>query len=203
LIKVAAAVPGDEDAIATLCEELDEFYGQPTAGTAQQRADRVRAAFFTEPPLARAMLAWDGPVLAGLASYSFLWPAAGLSTSLYLKELYVAAAFRRSGTGRLLMNTLFEVAAEKGCSRVEWTTDTRNTNAQAFYESLGATPLPTKIFYRAAVDGPFSVLPPGYRPRRPTTERMRKRNSSMPSSLAQMAYRISAPAPPTTVLTTP
>ena len=54
LIKVAAAVPGDEDAIATLCEELDEFYGQPTAGTAQQRADRVRAAFFTEPPLARA-----------------------------------------------------------------------------------------------------------------------------------------------------
>jgi len=52
----------------------------------------VRAALFADPPLARALLAWDGHVLAGLASYSFLWPADGLSAGLYLKELYVARA---------------------------------------------------------------------------------------------------------------
>ena len=128
MITIADAVPGDEDAITALCGELDDYYGQPTAGTPQQRADRVRAVFFAGPPMARALLAWDGPTLAGLASYSFLWPAAGLSASLYLKELYVAAACRRAGTGTLFMNRLFAVAAEKGCSRVEWTTDADNTS---------------------------------------------------------------------------
>ena len=48
------------------------------------------------------------------------------------------------------MNRLFAVAAEKGCSRVEWTTDADNTSTRAFYEALGATPLPAKIFYRTA-----------------------------------------------------
>lgn len=150
MITIADAAPGDEGAIATLCGELDDYYGQPTAGTPQQRADRVRAVFFAAPPMARALLAWDGPTLAGLASYSFLWPADGLSASLYLKELYVAAACRRAGTGTLLMNRLFAVAAEQGCSRVEWTTDAGNTSARAFYEALGGTPLPAKIFYRTA-----------------------------------------------------
>jgi GNAT superfamily N-acetyltransferase len=164
LITIADAMPGDEDAIAALCRELDDYYGQPTAGTPQQRADRVRAVFFAGQPMARALLAWDGPSLAGLASYSFLWPAAGLSASLYLKELYVAAACRRAGTGTLLINRLFAVAAEKGCARVEWTTDAGNTSARAFYEALGATPLPAKIFYRTATL-PAGAPTPQLRPR--------------------------------------
>jgi GNAT superfamily N-acetyltransferase len=150
LITIAGAVPSDENAIAALCQELDEYYGQPAAGTPQQRAGQVRAALFAEPPMARALLAWDGPTLAGLASYSFLWPAVGLSASIYLKELYVAAACRRVGIGTMLMSSVLAVAAENGCSRVEWTTDAGNASARAFYEALGATPLSTKVFYRAA-----------------------------------------------------
>ena len=106
------------------------------------------AALFGDPPAARALLAWDGPALAGLASWSLLWPAAGLTTSLYLKELHVAQAYRRSGTGKLLMEGLRRIAADRGCSRVEWTTDATNTAALQFYESLGVRPHPTKVFYR-------------------------------------------------------
>ncbi|TVZ02706.1 GNAT family N-acetyltransferase [Trebonia kvetii] len=136
--------------MAALCAELDEFYGDAPQGTPPARAAQVRAALFADPPLACALLAWDGPALAGFASYSFLWPAAGLTTSLYLKELYVAAAHRRGGTGKLLMDGLYRIAADRQCSRVEWTTDTSNPGAQAFYESLSVKPLPTKIFYRAS-----------------------------------------------------
>ena len=103
MVRISGATPGDERAIVLLCAELDEFYGQATAGTSEQRAAAVGAALFTDPPLARALLAWDGPGLAGLASYSFVWPADGLSAGLYLKELYVARAYRRAGTGKLLM----------------------------------------------------------------------------------------------------
>ena len=152
MIKLAGAAPGDEDAIAALCAELDEFYGDTPQGTAAGRVAQVRAALFGDPPLARALLAWDGAALAAFASYSFLWPAIGLTASLYLKELYVAQAYRRTGTGKLLMDGLYQIAAGQGCSRVEWTTDSANPGAQAFYAALGAKPLPSKIFYRAAGD---------------------------------------------------
>jgi GNAT superfamily N-acetyltransferase len=149
LITLADATPGDATAIAALCAELDGFYGDTPQGTPDVRTAQVHAALFGNPPLAHAVLARDGQTLAGFASYSFLWPAAGLTTSLYLKELYVSEPYRRAGTGKLLMDRLYEIASKRGCSRVEWTTDTDNPGAQAFYEALGAKPKTSKIFYRA------------------------------------------------------
>jgi GNAT superfamily N-acetyltransferase len=150
LIKLADAVPGDENAIAALCVELDEFYGNLPEGSPAERAAQVRDVLFSTPPLAHVLVAWDDDAPAGLAAYSFLWPAAGLTASLYLKELYVAGAYRRTGVGRMLMEGLSKIAGRRGLSRVEWTTDTSNEGARAFYEALGANPLTSKLFYRAA-----------------------------------------------------
>ncbi len=93
--------------------------------------------------------------MAGLAAYSFLWPAVGATRSLYLKELYVPGAYRRRGVGTLLMHAVFETAAALRCSRVEWTTDTGNTAAEAFYAGLGLPVYPSKVFYRVVIPGPF------------------------------------------------
>jgi ribosomal protein S18 acetylase RimI-like enzyme len=150
VITLTTATPTDAAAIAALCAELDEFYGDAPEGSPSQRIEQVREALFGDPPGGRALLAWDNSaMLAGFASYSLLWPAAGLSTSLYLKELYVGESYRRAGVGKLLMDGLYGIAAERGCSRVEWTTDTSNQAAQAFYQSIGVKPLAAKIFYRA------------------------------------------------------
>jgi GNAT superfamily N-acetyltransferase len=147
MVVLSAAALGDAEAIAALSAEMGEFYGDTTAPL-QLRLAQTSAALFTDPPPARALLAWEGGELAGFASYSFLWPAVGLSTSPYLMELYVAAGFRRSGVGSLLMQGLYRIAAERGCSRVEWTTDRDNPGAQAFYAALGAEPATSKLFYR-------------------------------------------------------
>jgi ribosomal protein S18 acetylase RimI-like enzyme len=151
VITLADAVPGDENKIAVLCADLDLFYGGTPEGTPGERATVVRNVLFGMPPVAYALLARDGPELAGMAAYSFLWPAAGLSASLYLKELYVAEAYRRAGVGRLLMDGVRAIAGRRRLSRIEWTTDTSNRDAQEFYEALGTEPLASKIFYRAAV----------------------------------------------------
>jgi len=150
LIKLADAVPGDEHAIAALCVELDEFYGHLPEGSPAERAAQVRDDLFSTPPLAHVLVAWDDAAPAGLAAYSFLWPAAGLTASLYLKELYVAGAYRQTGVGRMLMEGLSAIAGRRGLARVEWTADTSNEGARAFYEALGAKPLTSKLFYRAA-----------------------------------------------------
>jgi len=138
MITVSPAEPRDAAAIAALLEELGRYYGATESESLDRRI----------PPTAYALMAKDGRQVVGLAAYSFLWPAVGATRSLYLKELYVPDAYRRQGIGRLLLRAVFETAAELGCSRVEWTTDTDNTGAQAFYARLGLPNHPVKVFYR-------------------------------------------------------
>jgi ribosomal protein S18 acetylase RimI-like enzyme len=148
VIVVRPAELGDVKAIADLLEELDRFYGATETQPLDERVRGIEEALFGTPPTAYALLAWDDASLAGLASYSFLWPAAGVTRSLYLKELYVRQDRRRSGVGRVLMDELYAIAVARGCSRVEWTTETDNVAAQGFYEALGAERLEGKVFYR-------------------------------------------------------
>jgi len=149
MFTVRFAEPGDVAAMAELLREMDEFYGGTATGPAGAKVHQINSALFADPPLAYAMLARDGSSLAGMAAYSFLWPAALATKSLYLKELYVSTSCRGRGIGKLLMTHIFKVATDNGCSRVEWTTDRENTAAQRFYEQLGLTMLPAKLFYRA------------------------------------------------------
>ncbi|TDD62279.1 GNAT family N-acetyltransferase [Actinomadura rubrisoli] len=127
---------------------MDGFYGATGLEPPDVRRRQVDLALFSDPPAGYALLAWDASQLVGIASYSFLWPAVGLTRSLYLKELYVAEQRWRSRIGTDLMRALFKVAAKYECSRVEWTTDTDNAGAQRFYRDLGTTQIP-KLFYRA------------------------------------------------------
>ena len=148
MIKIAPATPDHVDALVELLEEMDRYYGATEVDPMELRTHQVQQALFTDPRAAFALLAWRDGQLVGVASYSFLWPAVGLTRSLYLKELYVAEAAQRQGVGTALMKALFALAAEHGCSRVEWTTDRDNAGAQQFYKGLGQSELPTKLFYR-------------------------------------------------------
>ena len=132
-------------ALAELLAERDRFYGV-TRPDPEPAA--IADALFGPVPAGRALAAVHDGAVVGLAAYSFLWPAAGVTRSLYLKELFVRAAARRLGIGKLLMRELQAVAAEHRCSRVEWTADTDQPDAQRFYAALGAEVLATKLFYR-------------------------------------------------------
>jgi GNAT superfamily N-acetyltransferase len=83
---------------------------------------------------------------------TFLWPAIGLTRSLYLKELYVSTEARRAGIGKLLMQHLYDIAVKNNCSRVEWTTDDDNREAQLFYAELEVPVKESKLFYRIEGD---------------------------------------------------
>lgn len=153
VITVSPAKPGDAAAIVALLEDLDRCYGTGGPEPPGQRLDQVNEALFTSPPASYALLARDARQVAGLAAYSLLWPAAGATRSLFLKELYVPEAYRRRGIGKLLMRAVFDTAVALGCSRVEWTTDAGNTAAQAFYARLGLPTYPSKVFYRVEDTG--------------------------------------------------
>jgi GNAT superfamily N-acetyltransferase len=159
MIKVTSASPSDVLTLAELLEEMDRFYGAVDVEPLEERVRQINDALFSNPAGAHALLAWDGTQLAGMAAYSFLWPAVGLTRSLYLKELYVSEGHRRRGVGKLLMQALLETAVKHGCSRVEWTTDSDNSDAQAFYEMLGLPKHLSKVFYRLENTGGGFQIP--------------------------------------------
>jgi GNAT superfamily N-acetyltransferase len=134
--------------MAALLAEMDRFYGSANVEPLGQRIRQITDALFGEPPAAYALLASKDSQLVGLATYSFLWPAVGVTRSLYLKELYVATEHRRQGIGTLLMAAVFEIAEKGGCSRVEWTADRESADAQQFYDRLGIRVNNSKLFYR-------------------------------------------------------
>ena len=148
MVEIRRAEPQDVQALTVLMEDLDRFYGATEVEPSDQRAQEIAACLFQDPKAAYVLLAWEVGRLVGMATYSFLWPAAGVTRSLYLKELYVTEAFRRQGVGALLMQELYRIAAEHTCSRIEWTADAGNVLAEAFYERLGVSVNQGKIFYR-------------------------------------------------------
>jgi GNAT superfamily N-acetyltransferase len=150
---MTAATPDDAMAVAGLLEEMDRFYGATDTEPIAEQLRQINEALFGDVPAAYALLAWDESHLVGLAAYSFLWPAVGLTQSLYLKELYVSQAHRRRGIGAQLMRGISEVAAKRQSSRVEWTTDRDNPGAQQFYAAQGYETCGSKVFYRVEADG--------------------------------------------------
>lgn len=154
MISVAPATLNDAEDLAALMVELDTYYQAPPVEGPAERVAQIQRLLFGPIPVASVLLARDGGQLVGMASYSYLWPATGVTHSLFLKELYVSTAARRRGVGRMLMEHLRTIAEEQGCSRVEWTTDQENTEAQTFYDALGAHLNHGKVFYRTTIPSP-------------------------------------------------
>lgn len=145
MVTIDRGTPADTEVIAALTGEIESYYG---GDNVPGDVGQVRAMLFGQRPMATVLLARDGGAVLGMASYSFLWPAAGADASLYLKELFVRESVRRRGVARALIAKLREEAAEAGCSRVEWTADRDNPTALAFYKALGTEPHKGKVFYR-------------------------------------------------------
>lgn len=147
-MRIEQATERDVDIISVVLGEIAAYYGgEPTPGD----PDQIRRALFGDRPAATVLLARDDDGVLGFASYTFLWPASGAGTSLFLKELYVRESARRRGVAGALMAELKTAAVEAGCSRVEWTADTDNPPALDFYKALGAVPRDGKIFYRVTL----------------------------------------------------
>lgn len=137
-IQIAPARPDDLAALGTLLHDMERHYHGEAPGEPADTADRIAATLFGAAPCAEALLARDAGEPAGVAIFTRFFPARHLSTGLYLTDLYVMPLGRGRGIGRALMTHLALLARERGCSRIDWSTDLDNAAARALYRSLGA-----------------------------------------------------------------
>ncbi|KAL1305457.1 hypothetical protein AAFC00_002336 [Neodothiora populina] len=76
--------------------------------------------------------------VAGMALYFNNYSTWRSAPGVYLEDLYVRPAFRKSGYGKLLIKALAAECKRVGGGRVEWCCLRWNENSLAFYRSLGA-----------------------------------------------------------------
>jgi GNAT superfamily N-acetyltransferase len=90
-----------------------------------------------------------GPELIGLAHLVFHPTTWSTSEECYLEDLFVDLSARRSGVGRLLLDSCIALAAGRGAYRLYWHTQATNTVARGLYEQVGE--LSTFVMYEVSL----------------------------------------------------
>ncbi len=92
------------------------------------------------------VVAYDAARLLGFATFTSLYPVAGLLAFTYVQQVYVGQAARRLGIAQELMAEVARAAKAAGSTSIEWSTSRENTAARALYDGLGANGS-DKVYY--------------------------------------------------------
>lgn len=145
MITVRLAGRDDSETVGRLLHAVDVHYwsvAAPLADFVRHVRERVL------PSGCEIALAEAEGVPLGLATFAVLYPAPELGGVLFLKDLFTVAEARGRGVGHALMESLAELARARGCVRFDWTAETDNPDALAFYDRLGAKRVPEKVYFR-------------------------------------------------------
>jgi uncharacterized protein len=140
------------DDLAGVFAELHRHYVGDAAPPLAVVRDNLRHALCAGGADVRVAVARQGGSIAGIATVARLIPAPGAQAQLFMKDLYVREAWRGQGVGERLMAFLARHALQQGCVRLDWTTETGNPAALAFYDRLGAARVTEKVYFRFSGD---------------------------------------------------
>lgn len=124
---------------------------------ADSAVDELEDALFGTDAFVRVTIAerpdGSGASFAGLAMWYRTFSSWARTSGIWLEDLFVVEAHRRSGVGRELMDYL----RGQTDGRIEWDVTLGNLGAERFYESLGAVPLPDITRYRWVANDPLQA----------------------------------------------
>ncbi len=145
---VRAAGPDDLNEIAALIRELAE-YERLTDAVVWTDPEALRQHLFGDAAVAHVLLAVaESGAIAGFALWFPTFSTFLARPGIWLEDLFVRPAHRRSGHARALLDALVAMAD----GRVEWSVLDWNEPAHAFYRSLGAAPVAGWTTWRSRPD---------------------------------------------------
>ena len=135
-VAIRPAVPGDEAEILRMIRALAAFEREPDAVIATEAM--LAENLFGEGAHVHAHIAEQEGRAVGMALWFLNFSTWTGRPGLYLEDLFVDPATRKSGVAKALMVALAEEAMARGCSRMDWAVLDWNVEAMAFYERIGA-----------------------------------------------------------------
>ena len=157
-VEIRPAQPADAELIVSLVAELAEYERAPQAVKATP--DRLREALFGPEPHAEALIAELGDEPVGFALFFGTFSTWECRPGIWIEDLYVREAHRRSGVGGALLARVADVAVQRGCARLEWAALGWNTPALDFYAKLGAEQLHQWVMLRLSGQALRRASPP-------------------------------------------
>lgn len=146
-VEVRLATLADRDELVRLFHAVDLHYWGEAAPSLAAMARHIDEAVLAARSCEIALAERDGRAV-GLATFAVLYPAPGPGGQLFMKDLFTLAEARGQGIGRALMGFLARLAVERRCVRFDWTAETDNPEALAFYDRLGGARVAEKVYYR-------------------------------------------------------
>lgn len=150
-LQIQPATPADVPLILQLIRELAEYERAPDDAVATE--PQLQEVLFGRTPAAHVLMAREGSEPVGFAVYFFNFSTWLGKPGLYLEDLFVRPEHRAKGYGRALLVRLAQIAAERGCGRMEWAVLDWNEPAIQFYRKLGARPMGEWTTFRLTSDG--------------------------------------------------
>lgn len=139
-LNLRPATPADVLVLFNLIKALAEYEKLSHAVTGNPKA--LKEHIFGSRPYAEAILAEYTGEAVGFALFFYNYSTFLTKPGIYLEDLFVLPQYRRKGIGKAMLSYLANLALERGCGRLEWSVLDWNTDAIAFYESMGADVLP-------------------------------------------------------------
>jgi GNAT superfamily N-acetyltransferase len=103
--------------------------------------DRLHEALFSENPAISSVLADGGGITVGFALWFLYFGTFSGRYGLWVANLYVEEPHRGLGIGLALFRHMARIAVEKDCVAMQWDVHEWNTQAVAFYDHIGSTPV--------------------------------------------------------------
>ena len=135
-VAIRPARPGDEAEILRMIRALASFEREPDAVVATEAM--LAENLFGEGGHVHAHIAERDGRAVGMALWFLNYSTWTGRPGLYLEDLFVDPAERRSGVAKQLMIALAEEALARGCARMDWAVLDWNSEAMRFYETIGA-----------------------------------------------------------------
>jgi GNAT superfamily N-acetyltransferase len=143
-VEIVPVTTENAGALIGLIVELAEF--EKLTPPSPEIQERLRRDVTTTPPRFQAFLAYlDGEVV-GYIAFFYTYSTLLAAPTLFLEDIYVREAFRRTGVGRKLFSYCLKDALSHGCGRMEWCALNWNVKAMEFYERCGGVKMGWTFF---------------------------------------------------------
>jgi GNAT superfamily N-acetyltransferase len=133
-----------------LLRELAEY--ERLADQVEATEELFHEALFSEHPAADALIAERGSEPVGYALFFPTFSTFLAIQGVWLEDLFVRPAHRKSGAGRALLAAVAGRARERGAERLEWSALKWNELALGFYRGLGAQRMDEWVTHRLIGD---------------------------------------------------
>ena len=143
---IRAAADSDVPLILSFIKKLAAYEKLTHEVTATE--ELLRETLFGERPIAEVAIGYFQEKPVGFVLFFHNYSTFLARPGLYIEDLFVDEAYRRSGFGRALLLHVARLAGERQCGRLEWAVLDWNEPAIKFYKKLGAVAMDQWTVFR-------------------------------------------------------